>query len=99
MLDNLIEFLKQTGFYMIGAKIAENWTYVLMIAVSFILLYLAAAVTAYLVSGWNPAITFSKHIYHKDIHNHRVYSRRGLHNTPDILTVYHSKYPSPAYLS
>jgi len=32
-----------------------------------ILLYLAAAVTAYLVSGWNPAITFSKHIYHKDI--------------------------------
>lgn len=32
-----------------------------------ILLYIAAAVVAYLVSGWNPAITFSKVIYKKDI--------------------------------
>ena len=32
-----------------------------------ILLYIAAAITAYLVSGWNPAITFSKLIYKKDI--------------------------------
>ncbi|MBE6880152.1 MAG: glycerol-3-phosphate acyltransferase [Ruminococcaceae bacterium] len=32
-----------------------------------IFLFIAAAVTAYLVSGWNPAITFSKLIYKKDI--------------------------------
>lgn len=32
-----------------------------------IILYIAAAVSAYLVSGWNPAITFSKLIYKKDI--------------------------------
>lgn len=31
------------------------------------LLYVTAAVTAYLVAGWNPAITFSKVIYKKDI--------------------------------
>lgn len=31
------------------------------------LLYIAAAVCAYLVAGWNPAITFSKAIYKKDI--------------------------------
>lgn len=31
------------------------------------LLYVGAAVTAYLVAGWNPAITFSKAIYKKDI--------------------------------
>ena len=31
------------------------------------LLWLAAAVTAYVVSAWNPAITLSKAIYHKDI--------------------------------
>ena len=30
-------------------------------------LYIAAAVTAYLVAGWNPAITFSKAVYGKDI--------------------------------
>ena len=30
-------------------------------------LYFAAALTAYLVAGWNPAITFSKLIYHQDI--------------------------------
>ena len=30
-------------------------------------LYIAAAVTAYLVAGWNPAITFSKAVYRKDI--------------------------------
>ena len=32
-----------------------------------ILLYVSAAVVAYLVAGWNPAITFSKAIYKKDI--------------------------------
>ena len=31
------------------------------------LLYISAAVTAYLVAGWNPAITFSKAVYKKDI--------------------------------
>lgn len=32
-----------------------------------LLLWLAAAVTAYVVASWNPAITLSKAIYHKDI--------------------------------
>ena len=32
-----------------------------------LLLWLAAAVSAYMVSSWNPAITLSKLIYHKDI--------------------------------
>lgn len=32
-----------------------------------ILLYVAAAVVAYLVGSWNPSITFSKLIYKKDI--------------------------------
>lgn len=32
-----------------------------------ILLYIAAAVVAYLVAGWNPSITFSKAVYKKDI--------------------------------
>ena len=32
-----------------------------------IFLYILAAITGYLVSGWNPAITFSKAIYKKDI--------------------------------
>ncbi|MGM9650499.1 MAG: glycerol-3-phosphate acyltransferase [Faecousia sp.] len=31
------------------------------------LLYISGAVCAYLVAGWNPAITFSKRIYKKDI--------------------------------
>lgn len=31
------------------------------------LLYLSAALAAYLAAGWNPAITFSKAIYKKDI--------------------------------
>ena len=31
------------------------------------ILWLAAAVTAYVVAAWNPAITLSKLIYHKDI--------------------------------
>ena len=31
------------------------------------LLYVSAALAAYLVAGWNPAITFSKAIYKKDI--------------------------------
>lgn len=30
-------------------------------------LYFAAAAAAYLTAGWNPAITFSKAIYHQDI--------------------------------
>ena len=32
-----------------------------------LLLYVSAALAAYLVSGWNPAITFSRAIYHTDI--------------------------------
>ena len=32
-----------------------------------LLLYILAALSAYLVGGWNPAITFSKAIYKKDI--------------------------------
>lgn len=32
-----------------------------------LLLWLAAAVCGYIVSSWNPAITFSKMIYHQDI--------------------------------
>lgn len=32
-----------------------------------VLLYALAALTAYLVAGWNPAITFSKAVYKKDI--------------------------------
>ena len=32
-----------------------------------ILLYILSALTAYLVAGWNPAITFSRAIYKKDI--------------------------------
>lgn len=32
-----------------------------------LLLWLAAAIVAYIVSSWNPAITLSKAIYHKDI--------------------------------
>ena len=31
------------------------------------LLYISAALAAYLIGGWNPAITFSKTIYKKDI--------------------------------
>lgn len=31
------------------------------------LLYISAALVAYLIAGWNPAITFSKAIYKKDI--------------------------------
>lgn len=32
-----------------------------------VFLYLSAAITAYLISGWNPAITFSKAVYKTDI--------------------------------
>ena len=32
-----------------------------------VLLYISAALTAYLFAGWNPAITFSRAIYKKDI--------------------------------
>lgn len=32
-------------------------------------LYIAAALIAYLIAGWNPAITFSKAIYKTDIRN------------------------------
>ncbi len=32
-----------------------------------ILIYLSAALCAYLVGGWNPAITFSRAVYRKDI--------------------------------
>lgn len=32
-----------------------------------ILLYVVSALTSYLIAGWNPAITFSKAVYKKDI--------------------------------
>ncbi|MBE6727099.1 MAG: sodium ion-translocating decarboxylase subunit beta [Ruminococcaceae bacterium] len=41
MLDSLMDFLKQTGFYAIGANIVDNYGYIIMIAVSLVLLYLA----------------------------------------------------------
>lgn len=34
------------------------------------LLYISAAVSAFLVAGWNPAITFSTAIYKKDVRNY-----------------------------
>ena len=41
MLDALIDFLKQTGFYLLGAGfLTEGWKYAVMIAVSLLLLYL-----------------------------------------------------------
>ncbi len=43
MLDAIIEFLKQTGFYLLGGGfIAEGgWKYLVMICISLVLLYLA----------------------------------------------------------
>jgi oxaloacetate decarboxylase beta subunit len=41
MLDAILNFLKQTGFYFLGAGfLTEGWKYALMIAVSLVLLYL-----------------------------------------------------------
>ena len=41
MLDAIIEFLKQTGFYMLGAGfLTEGWKYAVMITISLVLLYL-----------------------------------------------------------
>ena len=42
MLDAIIEFLKQTGFYLFGAGfLTEGWKYAVMITISLVLLYLA----------------------------------------------------------
>ncbi len=41
MLDAIIEFLKQTGFYLLGAGfLTEGWKYAVMITISLVLLYL-----------------------------------------------------------
>ncbi|MBR6564043.1 MAG: sodium ion-translocating decarboxylase subunit beta [Clostridia bacterium] len=41
MLDAILNFLKQTGFYFLGAGfLTEGWKYALMIAISLVLLYL-----------------------------------------------------------
>ncbi len=43
MLDAIIEFLKQTGFYLLGAGFVSDggWKYAVMITISLVLLYLA----------------------------------------------------------
>ena len=41
MLDKLVEFSKQTGFYMLFGDFAENWKYLAMIVISLFLLWLA----------------------------------------------------------
>ena len=41
----IINFLQQTGFYMFGQD--GNWKCLIMIAISFILMYLAAAAPAH----------------------------------------------------
>ncbi len=40
-VDKILDFLKQTGFYMLFAKITENYGYLIMIAISLFLLFLA----------------------------------------------------------
>ena len=40
MLDKILDFLTDTGFYHLFGKIGENWPYLVMILVSFVLLYL-----------------------------------------------------------
>ncbi|MBQ3546959.1 MAG: sodium ion-translocating decarboxylase subunit beta [Clostridia bacterium] len=41
MLDAIIDFLKQTGFYLLGAGfLEEGWKYAVMITISLVLLYL-----------------------------------------------------------
>ncbi len=40
-MDAILNFLEQTGFYMLFGKIAENWTMLVMIGISCVLLYLA----------------------------------------------------------
>ncbi len=42
MTDAILEFLKQTGFYLIGGGfLTEGWKYAVMITISLVLLYLA----------------------------------------------------------
>ena len=40
-VEKIIEFLKQTGFYILFANITENYGYLIMIAISLLLLWLA----------------------------------------------------------
>ena len=40
-VDKIIDFLKQTGFYMLFANITESYGYLIMIAISLLLLWLA----------------------------------------------------------
>ena len=40
-MESLLNFLQQTGFYMLFGKIADNWQMLVMIGISCVLLYLA----------------------------------------------------------
>lgn len=40
-MDALLNFCKQTGFYMLFANFGENWKYLVMITISLLLMYLA----------------------------------------------------------
>ena len=39
--EAIVDFLKQTGFYMVFSSIAQNWKVLVMLLISFVLLYLA----------------------------------------------------------
>lgn len=39
-MDKIIEFAKTTGFYMLFGNMRENWTSLVMILISLLLLYL-----------------------------------------------------------
>ena len=41
VLDKVIDFLKNTGFYMLFGNFSENWGQLAMICVSLLLLWLA----------------------------------------------------------
>ena len=49
-MDAMISFVQQTGFYQLFANIATNWTSLVMILVSLLLLYLA------IVKGFEPLL-------------------------------------------
>ena len=49
-MDAIISFVQQTGFYQLFANIATNWTSLVMILVSLLLLYLA------IVKGFEPLL-------------------------------------------
>ena len=49
-MDAIISFVQQTGFYQLFANIATNWTSLVMILISLLLLYLA------IVKGFEPLL-------------------------------------------